>query len=103
MWDAIGSSPKKFSLSAAEWVVSMEEKKIDGVKVEDKFPIGTTIEKVKVVRMDDEWGLTVEIVGGGNEEREAGFVHVCFSLALQIFGIGNAHAQSHLVDLSHHR
>ncbi|GAA5993423.1 hypothetical protein JCM5350_006876 [Sporobolomyces pararoseus] len=76
MWDAIGSSPKKFSLSAAEWVVSMEEKKIEGVKAEEKFPIGTVIEKVKVVRMDDEWGLTVEIVGAGEEEREAGFVHI---------------------------
>jgi rRNA biogenesis protein RRP5 len=76
MWDAIGSSPKKFSLSAAEWVASMEEKKIDGVKVEDKFPIGTIIDKVKVVRMDDEWGLTVEIIGSEEEEREAGFVHV---------------------------
>ncbi|GAA5904744.1 Rrp5p [Sporobolomyces salmoneus] len=77
MWDAVGSSPKKFSLSAAEWVVAMEEKKIDGAKVEEKFPIGTTIDKVKVVRMDDEWGLTVEIVGGDDEEdREAGFVHI---------------------------
>ncbi|GAA6018426.1 hypothetical protein JCM11491_006993 [Sporobolomyces phaffii] len=76
MWDAIGSSPKKFSLSAAEWVVAMDEKKIDGVKVEDRFPVGTILDKVKVVRMDDEWGLTVEIIGQEEEDREAGFVHI---------------------------
>lgn len=76
MWDAIGSSPKKFSLSAAEWVVALDEKKVDGLRLEDKFPVGMAIEKVKVVRMDDEWGLTVEILQEGEEQREAGFVHV---------------------------
>lgn len=82
MWDAIGSSPKKFSLSAAEWVVALDEKKVDGVRMEEKFPVGMVIEKVKVVRMDDEWGLTVEILQEGEEQREAGFVHVRLNLCL---------------------
>ncbi|GAA5941768.1 Rrp5p [Sporobolomyces koalae] len=76
MWDAIATSPKKFSLSAAEWVVAMEQKTIDDVKVEELLPVGTIIDKCKVVRMDDEWGLTVEIVRDGEEHGEAGFVHI---------------------------
>ncbi|GAA5875823.1 hypothetical protein JCM1840_003525 [Sporobolomyces johnsonii] len=72
MWDAISQSPKKFSLSAAKWVVGMSEPRI-----QEAFPVGRTLERVKVVRMDEEWGLTVEILDGEEEEGgAAGFVHI---------------------------
>ncbi|KAL8286763.1 hypothetical protein RQP46_004291 [Phenoliferia psychrophenolica] len=80
LWDSLATTPKKFSLSLNRHVLTL------GVKGEafgedeeeetlgQRFPVGRTLEDVKVVRMDDEWGLTCEVVEG--EAKVAAFVHI---------------------------
>jgi len=74
LWDSIGGSTKKFALSAAKHVLELAVAKVGTTPVDDAFPIGTTIEHAKVVRLDDEWGLTVEFVHQGIPV--TGFVHI---------------------------
>lgn len=76
LWDSIGSTPKKFSLSLSKHVLEMSVAKVPGEdkQLEQAFPVGRIIEQVKIVRMDDEWGLTCEV-----QEDDAvvsAFVHV---------------------------
>lgn len=40
----------------------------------ERFPVGRVLEQVQVVRMDDEWGLTCDILDG--DDKVAAFVHV---------------------------
>ncbi|KAK4705134.1 rRNA biogenesis protein RRP5, partial [Phenoliferia sp. Uapishka_3] len=80
LWDSLATTPKKFSLSLAKHVLNLgvagaefeEDKEEEDLKV--RFPVGRILEGVSVVRMDDEWGLTCEIVEG--EASVAAFVHI---------------------------
>lgn len=81
MWDSITSSQKKFSLSLAKHVLEMGVARVEGDDEEavgeelaEAYPVGRTLETVKVLRMDDEWGLTCEIEEG--DEKIPAFVHV---------------------------
>lgn len=78
MWDSIGSTPKRFSLSLAPQVlnlsVAMVEEEGEREELVGRFPVGRTLESVKVVRLDDEWGLTCEIEEG--DSKIVSFVHV---------------------------
>lgn len=71
------SSPPRFALSLADHVVSLTSKSVygadesEGVPIQKAYPIGTTLDAVKVLRVETERGLVVE-VGSGLE----GFVHV---------------------------
>ena len=47
-----------------------------GEDLVEGFPVGKVLEEVRVVRMDDEWGLTCEILAGA--KKVPAFVHVRF-------------------------
>ena len=86
LWDSIGSTPKKFSLSLATHVLSLGVARVEsaeegvlGEELVEGFPVGKMLEEVRVVRMDDEWGLTCEILAG--DHKVPAFVHVCKSLS----------------------
>lgn len=76
LWDSIATSPKKFALSMAPHIVKLEEDS----EVEKKYIVGAQCKRVKMVALDDEWGLTCEILPEqGQSEQERGvsaFVHV---------------------------
>ncbi|KAI0706125.1 hypothetical protein BC835DRAFT_1260450 [Cytidiella melzeri] len=71
------SSAPRFALSLANHVVSLTSKRVgdagddDQSILQDAFPIGSIIETVKVIRVDTERGLIVEINSGLE-----GFVHI---------------------------
>ncbi|GJN89500.1 hypothetical protein Rhopal_002487-T1 [Rhodotorula paludigena] len=71
LWDSIASTPKKFALSAAPHVVRLDGSALDR---ERRFAVGAKCKKVKVVAMDDEWGLTCEIEDG--DVAVPAFVHI---------------------------
>ena len=74
------SSPPKFALALTEHVVNLtvrqSQDKDEEVKktksIQDAYPVGTLLEAVKVLRMEPERGLVVEVESGLE-----GFVHVC--------------------------
>lgn len=79
------TSPPKFALSLADHIVKLtprlppaKEKVDEGKTVQDLYPIGTKLDSVKVVRLESERGLIVEIQAGVE-----GFIHVCNFLCLQ--------------------
>lgn len=57
-------------------VLEMGVAKVPGEEeeLEKAFPVGRIIDQVKVVRMDDEWGLTCEVQEAG--ATVVAFVHV---------------------------
>ena len=81
LWDSLATTPKKFSLSLAKHVLSLgiasaefDEEDGKDEELSARFPVGRILDDVKVVRMDEEWGLTCEVVEG--EAKVAAFVHV---------------------------
>lgn len=77
LYDISQSSPPRFALSLAEQVVSLTSKSVagtdgsQGLPMQEAYPIGTTLEAVKVLRVETERGLIVEVAAGIE-----GFVHV---------------------------
>ena len=76
LYDVAGSSPPRFALSLADHVLDFSlrsGKGLDGATLlQDAYPVGTMLDAVKVVRVEAERGLIVEILPGIE-----GFVHVC--------------------------
>ncbi|GAA5925984.1 hypothetical protein JCM3775_005168 [Rhodotorula graminis] len=72
LWDSIAASPKKFALSMAPHVAKVDERA--ATQTEQRFPVGAKCKRVKVLAMDDEWGLTCEIEDG--EDVVPAFVHI---------------------------
>ena len=74
------SSPPKFALALTEHVVNLRVRqsrdKDEEIKktmdIRDAYPVGTLLEAVKVLRIEPERGLIVEVEPGLE-----GFVHVC--------------------------
>ncbi|KAI0080360.1 U3 snoRNP-associated protein Rrp5 [Panus rudis PR-1116 ss-1] len=78
LYDISPATPPRFALSLADHVVSLTSKHVpgpgdaqDGPSLHDAYPVGTTLESVKVVRVESERGLIVEV--SANVE---GFVHI---------------------------
>ncbi|TCD61307.1 rRNA bioproteinsis protein rrp5 [Steccherinum ochraceum] len=77
IYDISQSSPPRFALSLADHVLSLTSKSVvgadgsDTVLMQEAYPIGTVLDAVKVLRVETERGLIVEI-GSGLE----GFVHI---------------------------
>ncbi len=73
LYEIVGSSPPQFALSLCEHVVSLKPKTLtDGKEtLEDGFPIGTQLQSIKVIRVESERGLVVEV-----RDMVYGFVHV---------------------------
>ncbi|GAA5986306.1 hypothetical protein JCM10908_003698 [Rhodotorula pacifica] len=58
MWDSIATTPKKFALSMAPHIIKLDETH----ELEQAYIVGKKCKRVKVVALDDEWGLTCEIL-----------------------------------------
>jgi rRNA biogenesis protein RRP5 len=68
----ITSEPRKFALSLLPHIVALDVPRLqDNQPVQEAFSIGSTLEAVKVVRVETERGLVVEIQDG-----ILGYVHV---------------------------
>lgn len=83
LYDISATSPRRFALSLTEHVLSLSMKggaagADDSSKplslLQDDFPIGTTLEAAKVMRVEPERGLVLEVSDDTN-----GYVHVCYT------------------------
>ena len=64
-------SPPKFALSLADHVLNLQTKQTEGSHISTSYPIGMILESVKIVGVEGDNGVTVEITPG-----VVGFVHV---------------------------
>lgn len=77
LYEIPGTSPPRFALSLADHIISLEQKSIsaegDGelTSIEEAYPVGTTLDAVKIVKVEAERGLLVDL-----QEGIQGFVHV---------------------------
>ena len=71
------SSPPRFALSLAPHIVQHTTKSCDSnatrSDLREAYPVGTVLEGVKVIRVESERGIVVELSGDVE-----GFVHVCW-------------------------
>lgn len=79
LYDIAPSTPPRFALSLAKHVVALTSKFADSesVVLPDAYPIGTILDAVKVIRVESERGLIVEVSSGVE-----GFVHVNIRFAI---------------------
>jgi rRNA biogenesis protein RRP5 len=77
LYEIPGTSPPRFALSLARHIISLEQKSIsvegdeEVTSIEEAYPVGTTLDAVKVVKVEAERGLLVDV-----QEGVQGFVHV---------------------------
>ena len=77
LYEIPGTSPPRFALSLASHIISLEQKSISAegdeevTSIEEAYPVGTTLDAVKVARVEPERGLLVDV-----QEGVQGFVHV---------------------------
>lgn len=77
LYEIPGISPPRFALSLASHIISLEQKTIctegdeEVTSIEDAYSVGTTLDAVKVARVEAERGLLVDVQDGVQ-----GFVHV---------------------------
>ena len=77
LFDIVPSTPPRFALSLADHVISLTSKSIgkseseSRTALQDAFTVGTIVDPIKVIRVENERGLIVEVTP--NIE---GFVHV---------------------------
>ena len=86
LYEIPGTSPPRFALSLADHIISLEQKSIsaegDGelTSIEEAYPVGTTLDAVKIVKVEAERGLLADL-----QEGIQGFVHVGIFIC-SIFG-----------------
>lgn len=69
----VATEPRRFALSLLPHIVSLDVPLLkDNQAVQEAFSIGSTLEAVKVTRVEAERGLVVEVQDGIR-----GYVHVC--------------------------
>ncbi|KAI0361371.1 hypothetical protein OH77DRAFT_1468895 [Trametes cingulata] len=75
LYDISPSTPPRFALSLAEHVVKYDIKSVESgaatTELREAYPVGTVLEAVKVIRVESERGLIVEVSPGVE-----GFVHI---------------------------
>lgn len=78
LYEIPGTSPPRFSLSLASHIIALEQKFVsagdgDGgtTSIDEAYPVGTTLDSVKIVKVEAERGLLVDV-----QEGIQGFVHV---------------------------
>lgn len=79
------TSPPKLALSLADHIVKLapripSSEESGGKTLQELYPVGTKLDSVKVIRLEPERGLIVEIEAGVE-----GFIHVCDFLYLLQF------------------
>ena len=72
LYELPAASPPKFALSLSDHVLSLRSKQTEGSPVSESYPIGTTLDSVKIVGVEGEHGVTVEV-----NSDATGFIHVC--------------------------
>jgi rRNA biogenesis protein RRP5 len=77
LYEIPGTSPPRFALSLANHIVSLEQKPVGAegdeevTGIDEAYPIGTTLDAVKIVKVEAERGLLVDV-----QDNLQGFVHV---------------------------
>ncbi|KAI9444728.1 nucleic acid-binding protein [Lactarius indigo] len=78
LYEIPGTSPPRFSLSLASHLIALEQKSVnagggdeDTINIDEAYPVGTTLDSVKIVRVEPERGLLVDVQKGIR-----GFVHI---------------------------
>lgn len=77
LYDYSSSSPPKFALALIEHIIKLSRRVVDNseagneLAVQELYPVGTTLEAAKVLRLEAERGLIVQVAPGVE-----GFVHV---------------------------
>ncbi|KIJ46379.1 hypothetical protein M422DRAFT_66742 [Sphaerobolus stellatus SS14] len=71
LWDMIVSEPRKFALSLLPHILELEVPHIKGQTLSDAFPIGTILDAIKVIQVEPERGLALEV-----QEGLLGYVHI---------------------------
>jgi len=74
LWDVPEITPRQIALSMLPHVLSLAPSKVqdDKEKLEDKYPVGTILGGLKVVRVEADRGVVVTI-----GDKPIGFTHVC--------------------------
>ena len=73
LYELPATSPPKFALSLADHVLTLQTKQAEGSHISESYPIGTILDSVKVVVVEGEHGVTVEVTPD-----VTGFIHVSF-------------------------
>jgi len=71
LYELPAASPPRFALSLADHVLALQTKQAEGSDISEPYPIGTILDGVKVVGVEGEHGVTVEVTPD-----VTGFVHV---------------------------
>jgi len=71
LYELPATSPPKFALSLADHVLTLRTKQVEASQISESYPIGTTLDKAKVVGVEGDHGVTVEVTPD-----VTGFVHV---------------------------
>jgi hypothetical protein len=78
LYEIPGTSPPRFSLSLASHIIALEQKAVsagdgdgDATSIDEAYPVGTTLDSVKIVKVEPERGLLADV-----QEGIQGFVHV---------------------------
>ena len=75
LYELPAASPPRFALSLADHVLALETKQTQGSHISESYPIGTVLDSVKVVGVEGEHGVTVEVAPD-----VIGFVHVSLGI-----------------------
>ena len=71
LYELPATSPPKFALSLADHVLTLQTKQAEGSHISELYPIGTTLDSAKVVSVEGDHGVTMEVTPD-----VTGFVHV---------------------------
>ena len=71
LYDITASSPPRFALSLAKHLIALTPKAVAGSGLPEAYPVGTILDAVRVIRVETERGLVVEVSDGVE-----GYVHV---------------------------
>ena len=71
LYEIPAGTPPKFALSLADHVLTLQTKRTEGSHISESYPIGTILDSVKVVGVEGEHGVTVEVTPD-----VTGFIHV---------------------------
>jgi len=71
LYELPATSPPKFALSLADHILTLQTKQAEGSHISELYPIGTTLDSAKVVVVEGDHGVTMEVTPD-----VTGFVHV---------------------------
>jgi rRNA biogenesis protein RRP5 len=71
LYELPAASPPKFALSLADHVLNLQTKQVKGSHISESYPIGTILDSVKVVGVEGDHGVTMEVAPD-----VTGFIHV---------------------------